>query len=132
MPVVTPFLMFTGRAEEAIRLYLSAFADGGIESIDRYGDGDGAMAGKVRYATVSLAGQRVRFIDSPPVHDFTFTPALSLHVECATAAEVDAIVARLAEGGRFLMPLDAYPFSDRYAWFADRFGVSWQIALRTR
>jgi predicted 3-demethylubiquinone-9 3-methyltransferase (glyoxalase superfamily) len=132
MQTITTFLMFTGRAEEAISLYTAAFAGSRIVTMDRYGAEDGPMAGKVRHATIELGGQQLQVIDSPPVHDFTFTPSVSLHVACDTAAEVDALFARLSEGGKVMMPLDAYPFSARYAWFSDRFGVSWQLALRTR
>jgi predicted 3-demethylubiquinone-9 3-methyltransferase (glyoxalase superfamily) len=28
------------------------------------------------------------------------------------------------------MGLDAYPFSPRFAWINDRFGVSWQMTLK--
>ncbi len=81
------------------------------------------------HAVFSLAGQRFMCIDSFVGHAFTFTPATSLFVECRTADEVDALFARPSEGGQVLMPLEAYPFSPRYAWVSDRFGVSWQLSL---
>ena len=77
----------------------------------------------------SLFGQRFMCIDSVIKHGFTFTPAMSLHVTCETAGEVDALFAKLSVDGQLLMPLDTYPFSKRYAWFNDRYGVSWQLML---
>jgi predicted 3-demethylubiquinone-9 3-methyltransferase (glyoxalase superfamily) len=53
----------------------------------------------------------------------------SLFVECENAERVDELAGRLLEGGSSLMPLDAYPFSPRYAWVSDRFGLSWQRYL---
>jgi uncharacterized glyoxalase superfamily protein PhnB len=47
-----------------------------------------------------------------------------------TREEVDVTFARLSEGGGVLMGLDAYPFSPRFAWFNDRFGVSWQLSAK--
>jgi predicted 3-demethylubiquinone-9 3-methyltransferase (glyoxalase superfamily) len=63
------------------------------------------------------------------VHEWTFTPAISLWVSCHSEAEIDQLHARLAEGGQVFMPLGSYPFSEKFAWLADRYGVSWQLAL---
>jgi predicted 3-demethylubiquinone-9 3-methyltransferase (glyoxalase superfamily) len=41
--------------------------------------------------------------------------------------EVDAIWEKLSAGGKVLMPLDAYPFSERYGWIEDTYGLSWQV-----
>jgi len=54
---------------------------------------------------------------------------LSMHVTCASEAEIDARFARLSDGGAVLMPLGEYPFSRRYGWVQDRFGVSWQLSV---
>ncbi len=67
--------------------------------------------------------------DSPVKHDFAFTPAMSLFVDCATEAEIEALYAKLSEGGQVLMPLNAYPFSPKFGWLSDKFGVSWQLNL---
>jgi predicted 3-demethylubiquinone-9 3-methyltransferase (glyoxalase superfamily) len=68
-------------------------------------------------------------IDSPVKHNFTFTPAMSLFVDCADEAELDTLFAKLSEGGQVLMPLDNYGFSRKFGWLADKFGVSWQLNL---
>ena len=127
---VTPFLMFEGQAEEAIGLYTSLFDDGEIVSIKRYGDDGPGAPGTVQRAVFSLDGQRLMAIDSPVKHDFTFTPAMSLFVECDRPGEVDELAASLGAAGRVLMPVDAYPFSQRFGWVEDRFGVSWQLTVR--
>lgn len=129
MQRITPFLMFTGKAEEAMNFYLSLFPDSKLIHITRYGENEEGEAGTVRLAEFSLEGQHILCIDSRPVHEFTFTPSTSLYVACRTASEVDTLFAALSEGGQVLMPLEAYPFSERYAWVNDRFGVSWQLAL---
>lgn len=133
MQKITTFLMFNGNAEEALNFYLSVFPGSAIERMSRYGPDDaksgGGREGSVRHAVFSLLGQRFMCIDSVVRHRFTFTPSMSLHVTCETPGEVDALFAKLSEGGQLLMPLAAYPFSERYAWFNDRFGVSWQLML---
>jgi predicted 3-demethylubiquinone-9 3-methyltransferase (glyoxalase superfamily) len=62
-------------------------------------------------------------------HAFTFTPSISVFVECESEAELEAVFSRLAAGGSVLMPLDNYGFSTRFGWVKDRFGVSWQMNL---
>ncbi|ATZ23339.1 VOC family protein [Streptomyces lavendulae] len=126
---ITTFLMFEGRAEEAMNLYTSLFEDSGIIDVVRYGPEGPGEEGTVVKATFSLAGQRLMCIDSHVKHDFGFTPAVSLFVECESVAEIDRLYGALAEGGEELMPLDSYGFSPRFGWLNDRFGVSWQLNL---
>ena len=126
---VTPFLMFEGRCEEAMNFYVAIVPDSRIVDIKRYGPGQAGKEGSVMRASFVVGGQSVMCIDSPAKHAFTFTPASSLFVECDSETEIDRIVAALAEGGQFLMPLGSYGFSRKFAWANDRFGVSWQINL---
>ena len=74
-------------------------------------------------------GQVFMCMDSNVKHDFTFTPSLSLYVACATEEEIDRLFEQLSQGGAVAMPLAAYPFSDKFAWVADKYGVSWQLNL---
>ncbi|MFZ5813893.1 MAG: VOC family protein [Bacillota bacterium] len=126
---IIPFLMFTGQAEEAMNYYRSLFDRSEILSIRRYGPNEDGVEGSVMHATFSLNGQIFMCIDSSIQHGFGFTPSLSLYVTCETEEEIDRLFGKLSDGGAVLMPLDAYPFSPRYAWVSDRFGVSWQLAL---
>jgi predicted 3-demethylubiquinone-9 3-methyltransferase (glyoxalase superfamily) len=125
---VSPFLMFEGQAGEALDLYAEAFEDAEVIDVRRYGDEGPGEPGTVEHAVLRIGEREVRMIDSPAKHDFGFTPAVSLFVDLDSAAEVDAAFAKLSAGGQVLMPLDAYPFSPRFAWIADRFGVSWQLS----
>ena len=127
---VTPHLMFEGAAEDAMNFYLSVFPGSSITQIARYPEGSGPAAGKVIFAVFQIAGQSINCTDSPVRHEFTFTPASSLFVECETPDELERVFAALSHGGETLMPLDNYGFSTRFGWCNDRFGVSWQLNLR--
>ena len=129
MQKFTPFLMFTGQAEEAMTLYTSLFENSKILSITRYGPNEAGAEGTVIHATFSLNGQHYMCIDSSVHHDFDFTPSFSIHVHFESEAEIDRVFAGLTQGGNVHMPLGRYPFSRKYAWLSDRFGVSWQLDL---
>jgi predicted 3-demethylubiquinone-9 3-methyltransferase (glyoxalase superfamily) len=126
---LTPFLMFVGFAEEAVNFYLTLFPDSKLRHIQRYEAGQMGKEGSVKRADVTLAGQDLICIDSPVKHAFTFTPSVSLFVECENETEFDTVVGLLAAGGSVLMPPGNYGFSSKFAWVNDRFGVSWQLNL---
>ena len=125
----TPFLMFTGKAEEAMDFYVSLFPTAKVDNVSLYGHGEPGAEGSVKVATFSLNGQKVMCSDSPVEHDFTFTPSISLFVSCTTDEELDRYVEPLSKDGKVLMPPDNYGFSTKFAWLEDRFGVSWQLNL---
>ena len=127
MQQITTFLMFDGRAEEAMIFYISLFRNSEILSVSRYTAGDTGAEGTVKYAIFSLNGQQFICIDSSLKHGFTFTPAMSLYVNCESDEQITHLFRKLSENGEILMPLDAYPFSKKYGWIADRFGVTWQL-----
>lgn len=127
--MVSTFLMFEGRAAEAITLYLSLFPGSRLLHDERYGEGEAGKPGTVKRAHLSLSGHDVMCADSPVAHAFTFTPSASLFVDCESAAELEGAFARLAAGGQVLMPLADYGFSMRFGWVTDRFGVSWQLSV---
>ena len=128
---LTPFLMFQGQdAEAAMRFYVSLFDGARIVRLDRFPAGGAGPEGSVLHGEIEIAGQVVRFFDSPVKHAFGFTPSSSLFVDCSSADELDRLFAALSDGGRVLMPPDNYGFSERFAWTDDRFGVSWQLDWR--
>ncbi|HEU4806555.1 MAG TPA: VOC family protein [Nitrobacter sp.] len=125
-----PFLMFQGgHAEKAMDLYVSLFDDGEILDVMRWRKGEPGAEGSIKLARFRAAGQCVVASDSPVEHAFDFTPSWSFFVDCASGEEQERLCTKLSEGGTLLMPLDDYGFSKRFAWIADRFGVSWQLNL---
>lgn len=126
---VRPFLMFYGRAEEALTFYTALFPDSRVEAIARYGPGETGPEGTVMEARFTIAGQSVMCIDSPVEHEFGFTPAFCFFVHCSDDSEMRRLHAALRQGGQDLMPLDNYGFSRLFAWVQDRFGVAWQLSL---
>ncbi|KAA2243908.1 VOC family protein [Chitinophaga agrisoli] len=129
MQKITTFLMFEGQAEAAMNFYTSLFADAQILSITRYGPNQPGKEGSVMHAIFTLNGQSFMAIDSYVHHAFTFTPSMSLYVTCETEAEINERFAKLSEGGTVLMGLGEYPFSKKFGWCNDQFGVSWQLTL---
>jgi len=122
--------MFEGSAEKAMNFYVSLFKGSKIVHVERYGPGQQGAEGTVIIADFTLAGHELRCIDSPVKHGFTFTPSISLFVECESEEELDHAFQQLSEGGGVLMPLGNYGFSTKFGWVNDRFGVSWQLNLR--
>lgn len=129
MQKITTFLMFEGKAEEAMNYYTSLFNDSEVVNISRYGAEMGELEGKVIHATFTLNGQQFMCIDSHVKHNFTFTPAISLFVTCESEEELDRAYEKLSQDGEVLMPLGEYPFSKKFGWVNDQFGVSWQLSL---
>ena len=137
MKSIATFLMFSGdqhgKAEEAVRFYTSVFDRGEILGIERYGAGESGPAGTVRTARFALNDTAFMAFDSALAHAFTFTPSMSLFVECESDHEIETAFERLAEGGEILMPLESYDFSgvsQMFGWVQDRYGVSWQLNLQ--
>ena len=124
---VRPFLMFEGRAREAMDLYMSLFPNSEIVHMSTYGPQGPGPEGSVMHAIFTINGQQVMVSDSYVKHAFTFTPSTSFFVQCDDAAEFERLFAALSADGLVLMPPDNYGFSQRFAWCNDRFGVSWQI-----
>ena len=126
---VTPFLMFYGVAEEAMIFYVSLFKGSEVSNVERYGPGEQGIEGSIKIADFILAGQRFRCIDSPIKHAFSFTPSMSIFVDCEDEAELDEAFKELSAAGEVLMPAGDYGFSAKFGWVNDRFGVSWQLNL---
>src|SRR5262245_19052189 len=126
---VLPYLMFEGRAEEAMRFYVSLFPESRVLEILKYGNGAPGSEGSVSGAKFTIGGQTVLCTDTTVKQAFTFSPATSLFVECTSRERMRVLVDKLSEGGKVFMPLDDYGFSKLFAWVADRFGVSWQLNM---
>jgi predicted 3-demethylubiquinone-9 3-methyltransferase (glyoxalase superfamily) len=121
--------MFEGKAEEAMQFYVSLLPDSRVLDIVRYGPSGPGAEGSIMRATFSVAGQTIMCIDSPVKHQFTFTPAFSLFVECESEEQLRKLSSGLGEAGQTFMPLNNYGFSRLFTWISDRYGVSWQLNL---
>jgi predicted 3-demethylubiquinone-9 3-methyltransferase (glyoxalase superfamily) len=118
---ITPSLLFTGnqfgKAEEAINLYASLFANSSTDVLIHYPEGD-ANAGKVMFSEFKLNQYPLIVMDGPGVHNYTFSEGVSFVVECETQEEIDFFWEKFtADGGQESM----------CGWLKDKFGVSWQI-----
>ena len=123
MQKITPHLWFDKEAKEAAEFYVSVFDKGSkVKNVSKL---DNTPSGSVDIVTFELLGREFMAISAGPL--FKFNPSVSFHVICKTKGEVDAIWEKLSEGGTVLMELGAYPFSERYGWVQDRYGLSWQI-----
>ena len=123
MQTITPHLWFDTEAKEAAEFYVSAFGGGSrVLNVSEIHD---TPSGSVDIVSFEILGQAFQAISAGPL--FTFNPSISFHVKCQTAAEVDALWKRLSPGGQALMPLDTYPWSERFGWLQDKYGLSWQF-----
>jgi predicted 3-demethylubiquinone-9 3-methyltransferase (glyoxalase superfamily) len=131
MQKITPFLWFENQAEEAAQFYTSIFPSSKLADVARYSDEAGpGPQDNVVIVSFQLAGQDFTALNGGPF--FQFTPAISFYVACDSEAEVDQLWRQLSEGGSVLMPLQNYPFSEKFGWLKDRYGVSWQLNLGSR
>ena len=128
---IVPSLWFDDQAETAVNFYTGIFPDAKILALERYSKTVAEAAeqteGTVLSLSFELAGQSFVALNGGPV--FQFTPAISFFYNASSREEVDALWQRLLPGGEVLMELDTYPFSERYGWLQDQFGVSWQLIL---
>lgn len=118
-----------GKAEEAITLYTSVFQNSDIVNIEKYGSGENDKEGLVKIAKFTLNGIEFMAMASSLDHQFTFTPSVSLFVECESLEEIERAYRTLIDGGSELMPLDNYGIGQQFGWLNDRYGVSWQLNL---
>ncbi len=122
MRKITPHLWFDKEAREAAEFYASLFPNSKIKNISTL---HSTPSGDCAIASFELSGQPFMAISAGPF--FKFNPSVSFHFKCKTKDEVDAMWEKLSQGGKVLMPLDSYPFSERYGWLEDKYGLSWQL-----
>ncbi len=119
MQKITPFLWFDDQAEEAVNFYVSLFNNSKVVAVTRYGPAGAEAAGRPQGTVMTIAfqleGQDFMALNGGPV--FTFSPAISLMVNCRTQAEIDTLWEKLSEGGT----------TNQCGWLQDKYGVSWQI-----
>jgi predicted 3-demethylubiquinone-9 3-methyltransferase (glyoxalase superfamily) len=117
MQKITPFLWFDGKADEAANFYVSIFNNSKIVKVSRFGDAGPGPKGSVMSVSFQLEGQEFYALNGRP--QYSFTPAISLFVNCETQAEVDELWDKLSEGGE----------KNPCGWLKDKYGLTWQIIL---
>ncbi len=128
---IATFLTFQKEdAEQAMNFYAALFDNSKIHEIKRWGKEGPGKDGSVMHATFSLNGKLFMCSDSPAIHDWNFTPAVSNYVECKDESELIRLFSKLSENGRVMMPLNNYGFSQKFGFVEDQFGVSWQLNLQ--
>jgi predicted 3-demethylubiquinone-9 3-methyltransferase (glyoxalase superfamily) len=127
---ITPHLWFDKEAWEAAELYCSVFPNSKITNITTLHN---TPSGDCDVVSFALADQPFMAISAGPL--FKFNPAISFILNFDPSRDnnarknLDATWAKLSDRGTVRMPLDKYPFSERYGWIQDKYGVSWQIIL---
>ena len=128
---IVPSLWFDKEAEEAARFYTSLFKNSEILEMSRYPEAGqevhGQKPGSVMTVDFALDGFRFTALNGGPA--FKFNPSISFFANRDSEEEVNTLWERLSEGGAVLMELGKYPFSERYGWLSDRYGLSWQITV---
>lgn len=122
MQKIVPHLWYDKEAKEAAELYTALFPGSKITNITTLHD---TPSGSADIVSFELSGQSFMAISAGPY--FKFNPSVSFLVACSTLEEVDAYWKVLSEGGMALMELGEYPFSQKFGWTQDRYGLSWQI-----
>jgi len=129
-PSITPHLWFDKEAVKSAQFYTTVFPESAIDHVVQLRD---TPSGDCELVYFHLGGRPFLAIAAGLL--FPFNPSISFIVnfdpgrDSAARANLDAAWAKLAEGGKVLMPLDAYPFSERFGWIQDRYGLSWQLIL---
>lgn len=110
---IYPCIWFDGNAEAAAHLYAQAFTETEV------------MTSTPMVVTFSVKGQQFMGLNGGP--QFQPNPSISFFVHCASEEELNNAWQLLSEDGIIRMPLDQYPWAERYGWVEDRYGVSWQL-----
>lgn len=131
---LVPCLWFDDQAERAASFYTETFPGGRVTAVSHYPESGDNPSGKPRGSVLTVefevAGQRFTALNGGP--NFTINPSISFFVHVDTAEQVERLFKKLESGGEVLMPLGEYPWSARYGWVKDRFGVSWQVIAGRR
>lgn len=132
MRQITPHLWFDTQAHEAAQFYTSIFPNSKITNVTTIHEVP-SPTGDSDIVSFELWGQPFTAISAGPL--FKFNPSVSFIVNFDPSRvpdarkSIDAVWDRLSQGGTVLMPLQEYPFSKRYGWLQDKYGLSWQLIL---
>ncbi len=108
-------LWFNGQTAEAAEFYCSLFEQSKI------------VAKNPIIAKFEIAGTTIKLLNGGAL--FTKNPSISFFVKCETKEEIEKMWHALLDGGKAMMALDKYPWSEQYGWVEDKFGMTWQLFL---
>lgn len=123
MGKIVPHFWFDNNAKEAVDFYMSLFEDSEmlvVQELEDTPSGDDTIAYEF-----NLAGQHFAALNGGPL--FKINPSISLTVLGDTNDEIQRLWDQLIDGGKELMPLQKYDFSEFYGWVEDKYGLSWQL-----
>jgi predicted 3-demethylubiquinone-9 3-methyltransferase (glyoxalase superfamily) len=112
---IYPCLWFDGQAKAAADFYCSVFKNSKVISENPV------------VVMFELDGKKIMGLNGGPM--FKFTPAISIFATFKTIAETNEVWSKLIEGGKALIAIDKQPWSERYGWVQDKFGMTWQISV---
>ncbi len=121
---IVPHLWFDKEAKEAAENYVTLFPGSRIKSETEI---PGTPSGNAGLTVFELDGTEIAALSAGPV--FKLNPSLSFFAYCGNEERINGLYEKLIEGGSVLMPLDKYPWSSKYAWVSDKFGLSWQLDI---
>lgn len=130
MQKIIPHLWFDKEAKEAAEFYSSVFSDSKVVNVTTLYN---TPSGDSDIVTFEVMGYTIQAISAGPY--FKITPAISFMINfdpsknINASTRIDEVWAKLIEGGEVLMEFGKYPFSDKYGWVQDKYGVSWQLIL---
>ena len=111
---IFPCLWYDADAKESAEFYCKVF-------------GGKVTADTPVVMNVEIFGQKIMLLNGGP--HFEKNASVSLMVMCETEDEVQKYWDQLEDSGIVLMALDSYPWSKKYGWIRDKFGVTWQLYL---
>ncbi|WP_259067209.1 VOC family protein [Mucilaginibacter sp. X4EP1] len=127
---IKPHLWFSAPAKEAAEFYSGLLPNSALNYAGHFSMPGG---GRCEVAEFTVAGQPFLGISTGP--GLPINPSISFMInfdpsrDADAAQRIDEVWNKLLPGGKVMMPLDKYPFSERYGWVADKYGVSWQLIL---
>jgi len=121
---IVPHLWFDKEAVNAVNFYVSLFPDSKVIGKSTI---SGKSDGGVDILTFHLWGQGFMAINSGT--SYKINPSISFYVYCGSINEIERLYQELSNGGMVMMPLDKYPWSEKYAWVQDKFGLTWQLDI---
>ena len=131
---IAPFLWFDDESEYAVNFYISIFRNSKVNFRSYYNEegskASGQPKGSLMTINFQLEGYEFTAINGGPA--FKVSPVISFFVNCDSVEEIDFLWNRLTDSGKIMMEIDKYPFSERYGWVQDKFGISWQLILDRR